>query len=282
MSKSNAEIFQRIEAQVQHSNAELFGLINGIHAMVSRSSQNAVLPEPMILDDQDTMPAPDVGYRELSVQANFANSSSINPTPLQPRRRQSPTLTPQSYRAFAPPLSTDLLEINRSRSAIGREQYMLFRRQNATSDAVPGLESEREPNSFFRVDQPTVSQAAMELEQIVFKLSSRSKRTRTPNEIATQQLHRWLQGCEAIINSWPSTAAATKVDKQRQQKDGHALMVNLNSTLSQANSSVKQQIYEALDRNGIDRIFERLRDRLHSVMVEKEIQIYEDEKESLE
>lgn len=100
--------------------------------------------------------------------------------------------------------------------------------------------------------------------------------------MVTQQLQRWLQGFEAILNSWPNRSAATRVGGQRQQKDGHALMVNLNSNLSQVNGTVKKQIYLVLDRNGIDRIFEKLRESLSSVMVEKEFQTYEDEKESLE
>ena len=277
----NAEKVQHIQEQVQHSNAELLSLVNGIHAIVSKSSQNKVSPEPMILDDQGPVPDPNAGYRGMSVQTNFASSSPQDFKPLQKCGRQSLSLMPQYSTEVTPSLSTDLLDINRSRSAIGREQLLRFRMQNRNSDAVPKHKSETEPNSFFRVDHPTVSQATIELEQIVSQLNSRGNRTRTSNEIATQQLHRWLQGFEAIVNSWPSKSAATKVDKQQQQKDGHALMVNLNSELDRANGIVKKQIFEALDRNGIDRIFERLRASLGSVMVEKEIQTYEDEKESL-
>lgn len=281
-SKLNAEKVQLIQEQVQHSNAELLSLVNGIHAIVSKSSQNEPSPEPMILDHQGPLPDPNAGYRGMSVQANFASSSPKKFNLLQKRSHQSSSLMPQHSTEITPSLSTDLLEINRSRSAIGREQLLRFRRQNRNSDAVHKQKSETDPNSFFRVDHPTVSQATIELEQIVSQLNSRGNRTRTSNEIATQQLHRWLQGFEAIVNSWPSKSVATKVDKQQQQKDGHALMVNLNSELDRANGIVKKQIYEALDRNGIDRIFERLRAGLGSVMVEKEIQTYEDEKESLE
>lgn len=56
-------------------------------------------------------------------------------------------------------------------------------------------------------------------------------------------------------------------------------MLNLNLKLSQVNGSAKKQIYEALDSNRFDRVFKKLRDSLRSVIVDKEIQIYEDEKE---
>ena len=236
----------------------------------------------MLLDDQGSMLDSSAGYRGLSVQAYLANSAPKNVTPLQKRRHQSSTLMAQHSKVVVLLLSMDLVEINRSRSAIGREQLLRFRRQNRTSDAMPKLQSETDPNSFFRVDHPTVSQVAIELEGIVSKLNSKSVQTRSSNEIVTQRLHRWLQGFEAVINSWPSRSAGTKVEKQQQQKDGHALMVELNSKLSQADGIVKKQIYLALDSNGIDRIFEKLRENLGSVMVEKEIQTYEDEKEALE
>lgn len=236
----------------------------------------------MLLDDQGSMPNFSAGYRGLSVQAHFANSAPKHVTPLRKRRHESSTLMAQHSKAVAPSLSTHLVEINRSRSAIGREQLLRFRRQNCISDAMPKLQPETDPNSFFRVDHPTVSQVAMELEKIVSKLNSKGVQTRSSNEIMTQRLHRWLQGFEAVVNSWPSRSAGTKVEKQQQQKDGHALMVELNLKLSQANGIVKKQIYLVLDRNGIDRIFEKLREKLGAVMVEKEIQTYEDERETLE
>ena len=281
-SKLNTEKIQHIREEVQHSNAELFSLINGIHAMVLKSNQNEALPEPMILDDQDSLPALAAGCQGLTVQANFASSTPANPTPFRKGRPPSSALMPQYRKRVTSPLSTDLLEINRSRSAIGREQFMLFKKQYRISDVVPRVGSETDPNSFFRVEPPTVLLAAEELEKIVSKLSSQNNRTGISNDIATQQLHRWLQGFEAIIDSWPSISGATKVDKQRQQKDGHALMLILNFKISEVIGSVQKQIYEALDINGIDRIFARLRESLDSVMVEKEIQMYEDEKASLE
>lgn len=281
-SSLNAEQVQRIQEQAQHSNAELLSLINGIHAMVSKSSQDAVQPEPMMIDDQGPALDSSAGFRGLSVQAYFADSAPKNGPPLPNRRHQSSNPMAQHSKVVAPSLSTDLLEINRSRSAIGREQLLRFRRQNRISDAVPTPQSENDLNGFFGVDHPTVSQVAIELEKIVSKLNSRGVQTRTSNEVVAQRLHRWLQGVEAVINSWPSRSAGTKVEKQQQQKDGHALMVNLNSKLSQANGIAKKQIYLALDRNGIDRVFENLRKKLSSVVVEKEIQIYEDEKEALE
>lgn len=123
--------------QVRQSNAELFGLINGIHVAVPKPSQNAALPEPMIIDDPSSMPAPDAGYRGLSVEALFASSAPTGLTPFQEHRRQSSTLMPRRCKAVAPPLSIGLLEINKSGSAIGREQLMLFRRQNRLSEAAP-------------------------------------------------------------------------------------------------------------------------------------------------
>lgn len=280
-SKVNAEKVQQIRDQAQQSNAELLKLINGIHAAVSKPSQNIILPEPMLLNDPNPTPAPDAGYQGSSVQAHFASSNPVRlPTFPKPSPSNS-TLMPQHGETAAPQFSPDLLEINKSRSAIGLEQFMRFKRQNRIPEAVPRPESETDPNNFFGVEHPTIPQVAAELEKIVFNMSSRSKSASTSSDTVTQRLHRWLQGFEAIIQSWPTKSAGTKADKQRRQEDGHALMLNLNSKISQANGPVRTQIYEALDDGGIERIFEKLRESLRSVAVEKEIQIYEDERDPL-
>lgn len=279
-SKVNAEKVQQIRDQARQSDAELLRLLNGIHAAVLKPSQNIIVPKPMMFNNPNQKAAPDAGYQGLSVQPYFAGS---NPAGLPTFPKPSPsnsTLMPQHGEAVAPQLSPDLLEINKSRSAIGLEQFVRFRRQNRIPVAVPRPEPETDPNSFFGVQHPTVPQVAAELEKIVFNMSSRSKSTSTSSDIVTQRLHRWLQGFEAIVQSWPTKSAGTKADKQRRQEDGHALMLNLNSKISQANGPVRTQIYEALDDGGIERIFEKLRESLRSLAVEKEIDIYEDERGS--
>lgn len=63
------------------------------------------------------------------------------------------------------------------------------------------------------------------------------------------------------------------MEKQRRQKDGHALMLNLNSKISQVDGLDRKQIYKALENNGIEKTFQKLREGLHSVAVVKEIQL---------
>lgn len=280
-SKVNAEKVQQIQDQAQQSNVELFRLMNDIHAAVSNPIQHAVSPEPMLVDDSSPTPAADTSYRGLSFRARLASSTSTSPTPFPEPGHSNLSQTPQQCQGVAPHLSSDLLEINKSRSAIGQEQFLLFGRQNRIPQAVPIPVSGTDPNSIFGVGHPTVLQVAAELEKIVVKMGSRINRTSTLDEVMTQRLHRWLQGFEAIVQSWSITSAPTRVEKQRRQKDGHALMLNLNSKISQVNGPARKNIYKALENDGIERIFQQLRESLRSVAVEKEIQLYEDENETL-
>lgn len=275
----NADKVQQIREQTQQSHAELLRLIKGIHAAVSKPTQNTILQESMIFNYPSPKSASDTDYRGLPVQAHLVSSTPDDLMPSPKPRSSISTLMPQHGGAVAPRLSTDLLEINKSRFAVGQEQFMRFGRYRRIPQAVLRPESETGPSSFFGVEHPTVPQIAAELERIVFNMSSIRNGTSTSNDIVTQQQHRWLQGFEVIVQSWPITPAATKEIKQRRQKDGHALMLSLNSKISQANDTVRKRIYAALDKGGIERIFENLRESLRSVAVEKEIQIYEDDRE---
>lgn len=279
-SQLNAERVQQIRDQALESNAELFKLVNGIHATVSKTTAGAVPPAPAILNNPSPSPDPATGDGGMVVAVNLINSSQVN-LPHRPAR-QPPNcgLTSRPSGTIVPHLSTDLLEINEARSVVGREQLLRFARNSHFQEAVPQPVPETDPGGFFRMEHPTVSQVEAELGRIVSNMSKVRRGEVTSNDLVTQQLHRWLQGVKAIIQPWLSSSAATKEEKQRRLKDGQELMLSLNTKISHASDSVKKQIYEALENEGIERTFEKLRNSLRSVMIEKEIQIYEDEREA--
>ena len=89
-----------------------------------------------------------------------------------------------------------------------------------------------------------------------------------------------MHGFGAVVRLWLTSSATTNGEKQGRQRDAQVLMLNLNSKIRHANGTVNKQIYAALDSNGIERASGKLRGSLHSVVIEKEIRIYEDERES--
>jgi len=158
-------------------------------------------------------------------------------------------------------------------------EYTRFGQQKSVSVPTPDRSRKRRQQSFFNVERPTVAQIQGELEDLTISASVTNPSSDGEKEVLTERVHGWLQGFEGTVESWTHAPATTKEEKQLRQNYTLKLMLALNSNVARVDDTIKKVLYAAMERGGIGRVFEKLRKCLRAVMVEKEIETFEDERD---
>ena len=98
----------------------------------------------------------------------------------------------------------------------------------------------------------------------------------------SSSIDEWLQAFEHNLNQWAESPNATRAEKQSRQLQAQGLLLALNKAVLSVNGVSRRMMYRALQDAGIDRVFDKLRKVLRSVAIEKEIETFEDDMETLD
>jgi hypothetical protein len=276
----NREKIQFLHDQTLHSNASLVKLVEDIRTMMTESHHKPRMPTawPPYRSSFKEPYGSDPNAMEW-----FATPASIN-KPVQPTLPSpgSGTRATQVSGGQRPvQLSPQLLKVNKERSVVGQMEFAHFRRQNVGSTYTTDSSHKRSFGPFLDAEPTTVAQLVAEFESVVISASA-TKRSRSGNDgnLLAQRIIWWLQGFEKIIGAWAQAPTVMKEEKQLRQNQALKVMLALNDNVERADCSLRKEMYAAVECGGIGSVFEKLRNCLCSVMIEKEIERFSDEKES--
>jgi len=251
---------EKIEKQTAQSNVELLKLVQAIHATVT------------------------AGQRDPSLQASLPIRTHEQPQEehlsLGPRRREN-SLAKGTSQCFAlsaigtqgrEELSTNIRNLNQERLAVGAKEFRRFGesrlvRSHTTESARECLDDEQPTQLFTRL-------------QCICNLAcSAQKRNNDFRGLLVRKTALWLQNFEHVVDRWKASSRANKEEKQRRIKDSHAILLTLNQAMAAGDRDNRRMLYSAMAECKIDRVLDKLRSTLRSVIIEKEIECFEDEGE---
>ena len=257
--KDSAEKLENLGKQTAQSNMELLNLVRAIHETATTEQHSSL---------QGSLP---IRAREHSQKGHLST---------EPRRRESSPArgTSQSFALSATSAqgrersSVDIRKLNQERLAVGANEFRRFGESRVLRDHT--AEGARE---FLDDEQPT--QLITRLQYICNLASSTRNRDDDFQGLLHLKTALWLQSFEQVVDRWEASPRASKEEKQRRIKDSHMILLILNRAIAAADRDNRRMFYSALAECKIGRVLDKLKGTLRSVVVEKEIECFEDESE---
>lgn len=167
-------------------------------------------------------------------------------------------------------LSTDIRKLNQERLAVGAKEFQRFGesrvvQNNTTEDA----------RDFPDHEQPT--QLFTRLQCVCNLACSTTKRYSNFRGLLVRKTALWLQCFKHVIDRWEASPRASKEEKQWRITDSHTILPNLNRAMAAADRGNRRMLYFAMAECKIGRVLDKLGGTLRSVIVEKEIECFEEE-----
>lgn len=196
----------------------------------------------------------------------------------EPRRWESPSARGTSQSSVLSAISTqgrgrssvDIRKLNQERLAVGANEFRRFGENRVLRDHT--AEDARE---FLNDEEPT--QLVTKLQCICSLAFSTRKRDNDFQGLLRLKTALWLQIFESVIDNWEVSPIASKEEKQRRIKDSHTILLDLNRAMAAADGDNRKMLYSIMTEGRIDRVLDKLKSTLRSVIIEKEIDRFEDE-----
>lgn len=251
---------ERIERQTAQSNVELLKLVEAFDATATAgqqgSSLHASFPIRAREQSQKDNLSPEPRRRETSLARGTAQSFALSAFSTQGREG----------------LSIGICNLNQERRTVSAKEFQQFGERRVVR--TPTTEAARE---FLDDEQP--NQLLTRLQGISNLACSAQKRNNDFRGLLVRKTAFWLQSFELVVDRWEASPMAIKEEKQRRIKDSHAILLMLNRAMAAADRDNRRMLYSAMAEYKIGRVLDKLRGTLRSVIVEKEIECFEDEGE---
>lgn len=250
----------KIEKQTAQSNVELLKLVQAIHATAAAGQQDSL--------------------RQASLPIRAYEQPQKEDLSAEPRRQESSLVegTSQSFALSAigtqerEELSSNIRKLNQERLTVGAKEFQRFGESRVVRNNTTG-----EARVFLDDEQPT--QLITRLQCICNLACSTGKRNKVFRGLLKRKTALWLQDFEHVVDYWEASPRASKEEKQGRIHDSHTILLTLNQTMAAADRDNRRMLYSAMAECRIGRVFGKLRSTLRSVIVEKEIEYFEDEGE---